>query len=370
MSSFLIYILPLYFRVVCRCCYINGLCVGKGVNVVDDSLVSLCDEKNRDGSSVVVNEESVNNCEIGLPPAMGPLVSVIIPSYNHAKFIRQAIYSVVNQTYKNIQLIIIDDGSQDGSPSLIDEVIAGIDRLPTRLILQENRGAHDAINRGISLAEGEYIAILNSDDFYYPNRIEKLVNKAGCERCEFIFSKVDHVSSDGSPLEGGKGRCAYMLAYAAWRSLPTIGYTLMNYNLAVSTSNFFIKKSLAEKVGQFKKYKAVHDWDYLLRVLLETEPCFLDESLMAYRIHEHNTLSGLSHIGIRETNQIFNCYVTSLVSGKARNRLAPEPRNRKCSRKMSLLPPFVPIIPQGQQPLIIINKHDRADFRSPIPIHR
>lgn len=254
-----------------------------------------------------------------------PLVTVIIPSYNHADFIGQAIDSVAGQTYKNIELIIIDDGSRDGSPSVIEDVIKKYKSISMQLLVQENSGAHKAINRGILLAKGEYIAILNSDDYYYPNRIERLISKAKRDGCEFIFSKVEHVSSDGGIIKKAREKSLYISAYERARNLPTLGPSLLSYNLAVTTSNFFLKKSLIDKVGLFHAYKAVHDWDYLLRVLRETEPCILDEPLVAYRLHGHNSIAGLSQVGERETRMVLWDYARILATQKAGNKLAPVP---------------------------------------------
>jgi len=253
-----------------------------------------------------------------------PLVTVIIPSYNHEKFIREAIYSVVNQTYKNIELIIIDDGSTDSSPSLIEDALQQIDCPKVKFFVQENCGAHNTINRGISMAKGEYIAILNSDDIYYPHRIENLLVVAMRNGCEFAFSKVDHISSDGTYLgKENEVRSVYLGAYEASRSLPSIGFSLMKFNLAHSTSNFFMHKPIIDRVGLLDNYKAIHDWDYLLRVLLDTEPCFLDEPLMAYRVHESNTFPTLIHLGKEELDRMFSHYANAIASGKARNPLAP-----------------------------------------------
>jgi len=244
-----------------------------------------------------------------------PLVSVIIPSYNHARFIREAINSVANQTYKNIELIIIDDGSKDDSVSIIKEAIKKIGSLKTSFFVQENCGAHNTINRGLKMAQGEYIAILNSDDIYYPDRIEKLLKRATDTKCKFIFSKVDHISSDGRILgRENQMRDLYLTAYEAKKNLPYIGPGVMSFNLAYSTSNFFMHRSIVERVGFFRDYKAVHDWDYLLRVLLETEPCLVDEPLMAYRVHEHNTFPTLVDLGKKEEAHMFANYAKALAA--------------------------------------------------------
>jgi len=261
-----------------------------------------------------------------------PLVTVIIPSYNHAGFVSQAIRSVAEQTYRNIELIIIDDGSSDDSVAVIEGFLREAGSLNARLYTQDNCGAHNAINLGMSMAEGDYLAILDSDDFYYPDRMKKLVMWTQQYGCDFVFTKTDHVSSSGAYLDRNHPiRNGYLSAYERRMNYPYLGFSLLQYNLAVTTSNFFMKKSLGKKIGPFHDYKLVHDWDYLLRVLLETEPCFLDEPLLAYRIHENNTLARLRHLAWKELNAMFSDYAGAMDAGRVRNRLAPP---------VSLIPPL------------------------------
>jgi len=103
------------------------------------------------------------------------LVSVIIPSYNHAMYISQAVNSVLQQTwsevlFRDLELIVIDDGSQDNSLEILERlaILAGSQM---RVIGQENQGAHAAINRGLEMAKGSILAILNSDDHFHLRRL-------------------------------------------------------------------------------------------------------------------------------------------------------------------------------------------------------
>lgn len=101
-----------------------------------------------------------------------PLVTVIIPSYNHERYIFQSIESVVSQSYKNLEIIVIDDGSKDQSLKIIHD-LAG--RHGFSVIARENRGAARTLNEGIGVAHGKYISFLASDDYYLPRRIEHAV---------------------------------------------------------------------------------------------------------------------------------------------------------------------------------------------------
>lgn len=106
---------------------------------------------------------------------MKPLISVIIPVYNVEKYLRRAVDSVLSQTYKNLEIILVDDGSPDECPAICDAYASKEARV--RVIHKENGGLSDARNAGIDVAGGDYIAFLDSDDYYAPCFIEILYNE-------------------------------------------------------------------------------------------------------------------------------------------------------------------------------------------------
>ncbi len=95
-------------------------------------------------------------------------VSIIIPTYNRAHLVKRAIYSVLNQTFKNFELIVVDDGSQDNTK----EVLESIDDLRVKIIFQENRGVSAARNKGIYESSGDIIALLDSDDEWLEDKLK------------------------------------------------------------------------------------------------------------------------------------------------------------------------------------------------------
>ncbi|MBG0771685.1 MAG: glycosyltransferase, partial [Anaerolineaceae bacterium] len=103
--------------------------------------------------------------------AQTPLVSIITPSFNQAKYLRRTIESVLNQDYPNLEYMVIDGGSNDGSVEIIQEYT---DRL-TYWESVKDKGQTDAINKGFNRATGKYVAWLNSDDVYYPGAIREAV---------------------------------------------------------------------------------------------------------------------------------------------------------------------------------------------------
>ena len=123
-----------------------------------------------------------------------PLVSVIVPIYNTEKYLDRCIKSIVNQTYKNLEIILVDDGSPDNCPSICDNWA----RIDSRInvIHQKNSGVSAARNAALDLASGEYIGFVDSDDFIEPDMYSLLVQKsvdtdAGCASCGFVFDYID-----------------------------------------------------------------------------------------------------------------------------------------------------------------------------------
>lgn len=105
---------------------------------------------------------------------MEPLVSVIVPVYNVLPFLREALDSVIHQTYQNLEIIIVDDGSNDGSGEVCDEYLSD----PRVIVIhQENRGLSGARNTGLERMTGEYVAFMDSDDAFMPEMIEKMLDR-------------------------------------------------------------------------------------------------------------------------------------------------------------------------------------------------
>ncbi len=101
------------------------------------------------------------------------LVSVIVPSYNASRYISETLESVLSQTYRNFEVIVVDDGSKDNTPDIVADYARRDSRI--RLVNQPNSGCGAARNRGIAEASGEFIAPLDADDVWYPQKLEKQV---------------------------------------------------------------------------------------------------------------------------------------------------------------------------------------------------
>jgi len=129
-----------------------------------------------------------------------PRVSIIIPAYNHEKFIMEALRSVLEQDEQDVEIIVVDDGSTDGT----GEILKGVEDERVRVISQPNSGTASAVNRGLSLATGSYVSILNSDDRYRRDRLSTLISELeGSPGSLFAMSRVCLIDGDGRPVRSG-----------------------------------------------------------------------------------------------------------------------------------------------------------------------
>ncbi len=214
---------------------------------------------------------------------MMPFISVVIPSNNHASYIQEAIESVLRQSYENFELIIVDDGSTDNSLELIN----GYRDKRIRVFQQSNKGAHAAINRGLELANGDYLTILNSDDRYHPSRLEKLLAVAQETGRLFCFSDLRMIDGESECYTGWRLDQYRQLKEECGKEKDNI---FLRGNLACTTSNFFMSREAVDKVGKFYGLMYTHDWNWALRFSAQFKYIWLEEDLLDYRVHDSNTL--------------------------------------------------------------------------------
>ena len=243
--------------------------------------------------------------------ASNPLVSVIIPSHNHGHFVEQALRSVYEQTYRNLEIIVIDDGSTDGSTTLIREALRH-SPFPERFLARENRGAPSTLNQGIELASGAYVQFLNSDDWLTPERIASMVAMVSDARGGWGFSAVAIHDGDGLAVDPMRNRRAYdlMCSTATIPFHETVGLAFVTQNVAVSTGNLFAAIPVVRELGGFREFRYNHDWDFCLRALQRSEPVFVPEPLYCYRLHGANTINESAERARAEAQAICADYLT------------------------------------------------------------
>jgi glycosyltransferase involved in cell wall biosynthesis len=219
------------------------------------------------------------------------LVSVVIPSYNHADYIRLAVESVLGQSYANIELIVVDDGSSDTSL----DYLRAVRDLRYRLVEQENAGAHNAINKGLALAQGDYLAILNSDDVFHPERLAACVARLQ-EGADLVASWIEVVDRKGKVL-GVKEGWRNMLPWPVKQPERNFAVdddfvrNLLMTNFVSTTSNIVFSRELYEHTGGMRNLRFAHDWDFLLRAARNFRCILIERPLLQYRIHSTNTIS-------------------------------------------------------------------------------
>ncbi|MDG2050893.1 MAG: glycosyltransferase [Myxococcota bacterium] len=254
--------------------------------------------------------------------------SVIIPSYNHEKYVADAIRSVLHQDHSDLELIVVDDGSSDGSIEAIESVFGEFPSAQTRLHRQSNQGAHSAINQGIELASGELITLLNSDDSYAPDRLDHLLAAAEKQEIFFICTGVNFIDESGEALNADHAHSAWYTSMAdEIENSPTFGFSLLRHNISVTSGNFAFSRALYDRVGPFAGYKFCHDWDFMMRATRLVEPQFIDLPLLNYRAHGSNSTHALRDIQEQEVTAALNCFLRLCAQEGAPNELAPCPEN-------------------------------------------
>lgn len=221
-----------------------------------------------------------------------PRVSVIIPSYNHAAFIAEAVNSVLSQSEADLELIVVDDGSTDESL----DVLAGFSDPRLRVFSQSNQGAHAAINRGLREARSKYLAILNSDDAYHPARLEKALRVLEAQpQIGLLGTYIEIVDAEGKSLgikHGYKDCHPWPLEQPerSFRATENLQAALLTENYWATTSNFVFSRLWFERVGEFRPLRYAHDWDFALRMAQVAQLELLAEPLVRYRVHPRNTI--------------------------------------------------------------------------------
>lgn len=223
------------------------------------------------------------------PPASGsqrpdgaarpPLVSVVIAAYNAAGFIETTCRSAMNQTCAAIEIIVVDDGSTDGTSAVIEALALTDPRI--RLIRQANLGVAAARNRAIAAASGEFIAPLDADDLWDPTKLARQVARlqeagpaAGMAYCWWVWIDVHDTPLDRSPL---------------WRIEGRVLERLAEVNFTGSASIPLYRRSCLEQVGAYdstlrdKGSQGCEDWDLALRVAEHYEVVVVPAMLVGYR---------------------------------------------------------------------------------------
>ncbi len=213
------------------------------------------------------------------------LVSVIMASYNHEKFISYAIESVLNQTFKDFELIIIDDYSADRSRDIINNFEKKNKRIKS-LFHKRNKGISRTRNDGFEMAEGKYIAFLDSDDVWISHKLEVQVSILEQNENLIVWSEGDIIDEKGRSL---------MRRFTDLYSLNTkksgnLFYELLNTNkIIIYVSSMIFNKNHLRNIRFNENLKYDNDCQFYVELARNFNFLFIKEALSKYRIHSDNT---------------------------------------------------------------------------------
>ena len=218
-----------------------------------------------------------------------PLVSIIIPAYNAERYIKEAIDSALAQTYTAIEIIVINDGSTDRTREVIDPYIS---LKNFRYLSQNNQGLSSARNTGIQNSHGEFIALLDSDDIFLPQKVERQVNYLiSHPECDVCYCNILYFYSD---LPEKLLNLNYVY-YSKEEVFPRLLEKMFIKPLSV-----MLRRRVVDHFGLFdENYRRSEDYEYWLRIAHGGARFdFLPERLAKYRVHQdsHSFISGFSGV--------------------------------------------------------------------------
>lgn len=244
-----------------------------------------------------------------------PTVSIVVPTYNRAHLIEETLASVAVQTFSDYEVLVIDDGSKDNTAEIMKRWCDKDSRI--RYVQQPNGGVSSARNHGLRIAQGEFVAFLDSDDLWCPWKLEMQVAlMRAMPQVGMLWTNMDTIDEQGQPLTPNYLRTMYS-SYEGhgpeypFQSSTTLGeipgltaghipadvppdtvirsgriLREMVFGNLVHTSTVLLRQSIAKQVGPFDESmrRAGEDFDYHLRTCSLTEVAYLDRSSMKYRI--------------------------------------------------------------------------------------
>lgn len=261
-----------------------------------------------------------------------PLVSVVVPSYNHENYVQECINSIIDQTYKNIELIIIDDGSKDNTWQKIQEMKSVCEQrfIRTHFETKENEGTCKTLNKLISLANGEYVYLIASDDKAKPCAVEKEI----CflqNNPDYVLAVGDNEFINGNSLRIGwdKHHNSVNLKEAKYKSFGEALQKGINFHSSrfglyetfvtrnYIPNGYLIRKSALEQIGKFTSEAPLEDWWMHLQLSKIGKYKYIDEILFSYRWHDNNTAKRKNYMNtISYKTQLYEQKLVTLLEDK------------------------------------------------------
>lgn len=219
------------------------------------------------------------------------LVSVIIPVYNAAKVIRKTLDSVFEQTYKNIEVVLVDDCSTDNSKQIINEYAKTHDGI-VYCLQETNQGAGAARNKALEIAQGQYVAFLDADDKWKPQKIEKQINLLKEKNGAFSYTAIEMINERDEIVKGKRNVKA------------EIDYKFLLKNTMIATSTVLIDRTI---IGDFRMSTRRGGQDYATWLMILRSGIIaygINEALEQYRVGNKDSLAGKKGKSIKQVWEI------------------------------------------------------------------
>lgn len=227
-----------------------------------------------------------------------PRISIITPSYNQVQFLERTILSVINQDYPNLEYIIIDGDSTDGSV----EIIKKYEKHLTYWVSEKDLGQSNAINKGLKIATGDWVAWQNSDDIFYPGTFDSLANAAKKNnQSSLIIGNMNMIDEQGDVIND--------LKYVT----PTYD-SLLAEGMVLTNQAAFWRRSIHEKIGYLKE--DLHygfDFEWFLRILQHGRATHVNKTWGGLRMHSQTKTSQFQMLFDKEYAQIREGRQTSKI---------------------------------------------------------
>ena len=255
-----------------------------------------------------------------------PLVSIVFPVANNEATIEKAFLSIINQTYKKIEIIIVDLGSSDKSFSIIESIINKSTILHKSIFFINDKPYSfiEGLNHGFKKAKGRWLTSLQAEDYFHLNRIMSLVTYLSAAKAEIAFSYIsaldNNKSSDKKAVFLQKIENSF---FNLFNSSLSIGFQLFQDNLAVTVGNLIFSRTLYEKIGLFKNLEIESARDFLLLSLIYTEPVLVREVLYYYNINSYFFLLNQRDLQENEISSVYLSYLINTSVALPLNKKAP-----------------------------------------------
>lgn len=220
-----------------------------------------------------------------------PKVSVIIPSYNHGKYIKETIQSVLDQTFQDFEIVITDDGSSDNT---VEEIKKFDDKRIKLFVFSKNKGACAAANNCVNNSTGRYIAMLSSDDIFLPDKLEKQVDFLDSNPgIGVVFSRAQIIDEDGNNFKDPSHAYSSIFDKKNRSRYEWLNYFFYHGNCLCHPSAL-IRKKCYDKVGLYdERFASLPDLDFWVRVCMHFDIYIMPQKLIKFRVrHGEANASG------------------------------------------------------------------------------